>query len=189
MNAPVLPMVLEPEVLSRELEANGVLLVDLRKAEQFREGHLPGAVQLDYARLVGGEKPATGRLPEEARLSDALSEIGYAPGRHVVAYDDEGGGHASRLLWTLHVLGHVGGSVLNGGYSGWVAEGLRVDAGGCEPVASSYRATLTAVAIADAEYIRARIDDDEVVFLDARSPEEYAGRDRRALRGGHIPGR
>ena len=100
MNAPVLPIMLEPEVLSRALETNGVLLVDLRKAEQFREGHLPGAVRLDYSRLVGGKKPVTGRLPEEERLSDALSEIGYAPDRQVVAYDDEGGGHASRLLWT-----------------------------------------------------------------------------------------
>ena len=188
MNASNLPMVLEPEVLSRALDANGLLLVDLRKAEQFRDGHLPGAVQLDYARLVGGEKPATGRLPEEERLSDALSGIGYVPGRQVVAYDDEGGGHASRLLWTLHVLGHVGGSLLNGGYSGWVAEGLRVHTGASVPVPSRYRGTLTAVAVADAEYIRARLDDGDVVFLDARSPEEYAGRDRRALRGGHIPG-
>ena len=138
--------------------------------------------------LVDGEKPATGRLPGAERLSDALSGIGYAPGRQVVAYDDEGGGHASRLLWTLHVLGHVGGSLLNGGYSGWVAEGLRVHAGASEPAASNYRGTLTRVAVADAEYIRARIDDPGVVILDARSPDEFAGRDRRARRGGHIPG-
>jgi thiosulfate/3-mercaptopyruvate sulfurtransferase len=188
MNASNLPMVLEPEALSRTLDATGVLLVDVRKAEQFRDGHLPGAVQLDYARLVDGEKPATGRLPGEERLSDALSGIGYAPGRQVVAYDDEGGGHASRLLWTLHVLGHAGGSLLNGGYSGWVAEGLRVQAGASEPAASNYQGTLTGVAVADAEYIRARIDDPGIVILDARSPDEFAGRDRRARRGGHIPG-
>ncbi len=188
MSASNLPMVLEPEVLARALDANGLLVVDLRKAEQFRESHLPGAVQLDYSWLVGGEKPATGRLPEAQRLSHALSGIGYVPGRHVVAYDDEGGGHASRLLWTLHVLGHAGGSILNGGFSGWMAEGLRIRAGDGEPCASRYQANLTGVAVADAEYIRARIGDEGVVFLDARSPAEYAGRDRRALRGGHIPG-
>ena len=188
MSMSLLPLVVEPEVLASALNVNGMLLVDLRRPEQFREGHLPGAVQLDYALLVGGEKPATGRLPGEERLSDALSGIGYGPGRHVVAYDDEGGGHASRLLWTLHVLGHVGGSLLNGGYSGWVAKELRVHAGASEPAASSYRGTLTGVAVADAEYIRARIDDEDVVFLDARSPDEYTGRDRRARRGGHIPG-
>ncbi len=188
MNTFNLPMVVEPGALAPALDAKGVLLVDLRTPEQFRAGHLPGAVQLDYARLVDGGKPAAGRLPGEERLSRALSGIGYAPGRQVVAYDDEGGGHASRLLWTLHVLGHAGGSLLNGGFSGWAAEGLRVDAGASEPVASHYRATLGGEAVADAEYVRARIGNEEVVFLDARSPEEYAGRDRRARRGGHIPG-
>lgn len=188
MSTPRLPLVVEPEALAPALDVNGVLLVDLRTSEHYRAGHLPGAVQLDYARLVDGGKPATGRLPGEERLSRALSGIGYAPGRHVVAYDDEGGGHASRLLWTLHALGHAGGSLLNGGFSGWVAEGLGVDARACEPAASKYRGTLSGEAVADAEYIRARIDDEDIVLLDARSPEEYAGRDRRARRGGHIPG-
>ena len=188
MNASSLPMVVEPEALSHPLDANGALIVDLRKAEAFREGHLPGAVHLDYARLVGGEKPATGQLPGQELLSRALSAIGYTAARQVVAYDDEGGGHASRLLWTLHVLGHVGGSLLNGGYSGWVAEGLRIESGLSEPAASDYRGALTGVAVADARYIQARIDDENVVFLDARSPDEFSGRDRRAQRGGHIPG-
>ena len=188
MSAPRLPLVVEPEALAPALDADGVLVVDLRKPEPYRAGHLPGAVSLDYARLVGGEKPATGHLPGEERLSDALSGIGFAPGRHVVAYDDEGGGHASRLLWTLHVLGHPGGSLLNGGFSGWAAAGLPVTAGTCTPAPSRYRAVLGTDAVADAEYLRGRIDDENVVFLDARTPAEFAGRDRRALRGGHIPG-
>ena len=188
MNMSPLPLVVEPEALAPALNVNGMLLVDLRRPEQFRAGHLPGAVQLDYARLVGGEKPATGQLPGEERLSDALSGIGYESGRHVVAYDDEGGGHAARLLWTLHDLGHGGGSVLNGGFAGWAAEGLRVDSGASNSTRSHYRASLTGVAVADAEYIRTRLDDEDVVFLDARTPDEFAGRDRRALRGGHIPG-
>ena len=188
MNMSPLPLVVEPEALAPALNVNGVLLVDLRKPEPFRTGHLPGAVQLDYARLVDGEKPATGQLPGEERLSEALSGIGYEPGRHVVAYDDEGGGHAARLLWTLHVLGHGGGSLLNGGFAGWAAEGLRVDTGASNSTRSHYRAGLTGVAVADVEYIRTRLDDEDVVFLDARTPDEFAGRDRRALRGGHIPG-
>ena len=188
MSAPRLPLVVEPEALASALDGNGLLLVDLRKPEHYRTGYLPGAVSLDYARLVGGEKPATGHLPGEERLSQALSGIGFEPGRHVVAYDDEGGGHASRLLWTLHALGHPGGSLLNGGFSGWVAAGLPVAEWEPVPEPSRYRAVLTGEAVAGAEYIRARIGDEDVVFLDARTSAEFDGRDRRALRGGHIPG-
>ena len=188
MSAARLPLVVEPEALAAALAGGGLLVVDLRKPEPYRQGHLPGAVQLDYARLVSGERPAPGRLPAAARLSEALSGIGFRPGMHVVACDDEGGGHAARLLWTLHVLGHPGGSLLHGGFPGWAAEGLPTTTRPSPPAPSAYRAVPTGEAVADAAGVQARLGDPGVVFLDARSPEEYAGRDRRALRGGHIPG-
>ena len=188
MNRPRLPLVVEPEALAPALDARDLLLVDLRGPQAYRNGHLPGALPLRYACLVGGRKPATGQLPAQEALSEALSGIGFAPGRHVVAYDDEGGGRASRLLWTLHVLGHPGGSLLNGGFAGWAAGALPVHAEAAESRPSHYRASFTGEALADADFIRSRIGDEEVVFLDARSREEFAGRDRRAARGGHIPG-
>ncbi|MGA5989262.1 rhodanese-like domain-containing protein, partial [Escherichia coli] len=43
---------------------------------------------------------------------------------HVVAYDDEGGAWAGRLLWNLHCLGFEQTSLLNGGIHGWLAAGL-----------------------------------------------------------------
>ena len=188
MSRTLLPLVVEPEALSRTLAGGGVRPVDLRSAEDYRAGHLPGAAHLDYGRLVSGEKPAPGRLPGAERLSEVFSGIGFEPAVQIVAYDDEGGGRAARLLWTLHVLGHPGGSLLNGGFRAWVGQGLPLTtrASGVEP--SRYRAVLTSEAVAEADYVQARIDDENVVLLDARSPDEYAGRDRRARRGGHIPG-
>ena len=188
VNAARLPPLVEPGALAPALAAGGLLVVDLRKPEHYRQAHLPGAVWLDYARLVSGERPAPGRLPAAARLSAAFSAIGFEPGAQVVAYDDEGGGHAARLLWTLHVLGHPGGSLLNGGFPGWVERGLPTTARAPAIAPSRYRAAPTGEAVAETACVQARIGDPEVVLLDARSPAEYAGRDRRALRGGHIPG-
>ena len=188
VNAARLPLVVEPEALAPALAAGGLLVVDLRKPERYRQAHLPGALRLDYARLVSGERPAPGRLPVAARLSSALSAIGFEPGAQVVAYDDEGGGHAARLLWTLHVLGHPGGSLLNGGFPGWVERGLPTTTRAPALAPSRYRAVPTGEAVAETACVQARIGDPGVVLLDARSPAEYAGRDRRALRGGHIPG-
>ena len=130
-----------------------------------------------------------GLLPDEARLSEILSAAGLRPDVHVVAYDDEGNGRASRLLWTLDALGHFDYSLLNGGLVAWAAEGREVEAGVVEPSRSTYRAQLrNPDVLADKQYLLDHLDDDNTVVLDARSPAEYAGADVRAARGGHIPG-
>ena len=118
-----------------------------------------------------------------------FSGNGFEPAVQIVAYDDEGGGRAARLLWTLHVLGHPGGLLAERRLPGLGGAGLPLTtrASGVEP--SRYRAVLTSEAVAEADYVQARIDDENVVLLDARSPDEYAGPGpARAPRRGHIPG-
>src|SRR5207302_3039186 len=42
--------------------------------------------------------------------------------------------------------------------------------------------------VAGAAWVRERLGRHDVALMDARSPEEFEGRDVRARRGGHIPG-
>lgn len=187
MNASRYPLILEPESFSVPA-AEDVLIVDLCKLETYAEAHLPGAVHLDYAALTSSRPPVGGLLPGDSELSRALSAIGLEPDKHVVAYDDEGGGKASRLLWTLDVIGHTRFSLLDGGRRAWTEAGLAVDAGPVEPSPSEFRAVAGEAARADREYILGRLGSADFVPVDARTPEEYSGDNRRAERGGHIPG-
>ena len=122
-SAPNLPLLIEPEQLQPYLADSAVLIVDLGDPAGHPAGHIPGAVHLDYSDLIRAEPPAMGLLPDEARLSEVLSRLGLTPELHVVAYDAEGNGRASRLLWTLAVLGHERVSLLNGGIHAWDAAG------------------------------------------------------------------
>ena len=129
-----------------------------------------------------------GMLPDAARLSDTLGSIGMKPESHVVAYDDEGGGRAARLLWTLDVIGHTRYSLLNGGLHAWLNERHRI---GTEPVKtarSDYPVKLGNGVVADKNYIVNRLHDPGVVIVDTRTPAEYRGETKRAERRGHIPG-
>src|SRR4030065_684334 len=101
MPAPKLPWIVEPEELERQLGQEAFLLVDLCKPEIHAQSHIPGALHLDYAQIVAVNKPVMGLLPGESQLNEVFSSIGLTPEHHVVAYDDEGGGRAARLLWTL----------------------------------------------------------------------------------------
>ncbi len=180
-------LILEPEAFSLPA-AKDVLIVDLCKPETYAQGHLPGAVHLDYATLTKSRPPVGGLLPDDAALSLALSAIGLGPERHVVAYDDEGGGKASRLLWTLDVLGHERFSLLNGGRGAWIEAGLPLETEPVTAAPSKFEAVAGQRARASRDYIMDRLGSPDFALVDARTPEEFSGVNRRAERGGHIPG-
>jgi thiosulfate/3-mercaptopyruvate sulfurtransferase len=188
MVQPLLPLVVEPAELVRFLGAENILIIDLCRPETYALTHVPGAVHIDYAQIVAARPPAMGMLPDEASLSELFSSIGMTPDEHVVAYDDEGGGRASRLLWTLDVAGHSRYSLLNGGLHAWLNDRHPVNAEAVHRPRTRYKVKFHDTAVADKSYIMSRLQDPNVVFVDTRTTAEYRGEKRRAERVGHIPG-
>ncbi|MDH5511584.1 MAG: sulfurtransferase [Gammaproteobacteria bacterium] len=184
----LLPLIVEPAELEKNLGQDQLLIVDLCRPETFVQAHVPGAVHIDYAQIVAARPPAMGVLPDAAPLSETLSTIGLAPERHVVAYDDEGGGRASRLLWTLDAIGHHRYSLLNGGLHAWLNERHRVSSAPAGRTRSDYTVKFDNSVVADKAYIMERLGDAGVVILDTRTPAEFRGETRRAEQAGHIPG-
>jgi len=184
-----LPLVVEPDELQAALGDDQILVVDLSQAQFYHQSHIPGAAHIDYARLIAAKPPVMGLLPDATQLSALFSSLGLNKTHHVVAYDNEGGGRASRLLWTLEVAGHHRYSLLNGGFNAWRNEAHPIDTRPAVTVAKPYTAHLNNnEAIADKQFILAHLKAAETCLVDCRSPAEYAGQDLRARRGGHIPG-
>lgn len=185
----LLPLLVQPEELQERLDAPGLLIVDVNDAQVYADRHLPGAINLPPTRLLRQAPPVMGLLPDADTLSQVLSAIGMRSDLHVVAYDDAGNTRASRLLWTLDVLGHFDYSLLDGGLGAWIAEGRPTESGSHDPEPSGYRADIANPAVvADLETVRSSLADDNSVVFDARSPAEYRGEDVRSARGGHVPG-
>lgn len=182
------PLLIETDMLEDILYAKDILIVDLGKADTYRKLHIPGAVFVDYGQIVAENKPVMGLLPDDATLQRIFSALGIGPDTHVVAYDDEGGGRASRFLWTLEVAGHTRFSLLNGGLHAWANEGHPYDDAPVTPAAAAFRVAHNDAPVADSAYIRARLDHPGVGLLDVRSAQEFTGARRFADRGGHIPG-
>lgn len=184
----LLPLIVEPDALQRALGGARLFIVDLCQQQTYLQGHIPGAAHLAYAQIVRGESPMPGLLPDTASLERLLSGIGLSREHHVVAYDEEGGGRASRLLWTLDVIGHERFSLLNGGLTAWQEEQRPLTSERRARPPSDYRIERADRALADRDYILQHLRDPAVVLLDTRSPGEFSGEDVRAARGGHIPG-
>lgn len=181
-------LILEPAELEARLKDSDLQIVDLCKTEQYGRGHIPSAVHLDYSRLLLSHPPVMGLLPAADYMRELFSSLGMRPDAYIVAYDDEGGGHAARLLWSLAAYGHERYGLLNGGLHAWANEGHPLESTPVIPEPSDYPVTFNPEVVAERDYITARLHDDDTRLLDCRSPKEYMGETKRAARAGHIPG-
>lgn len=193
-----LPKVWEPAAFQAELEQSALkahetgadwLIVQVTTAARFEQIHLPGAQLVQPEELMAGTFPAPGKLPELAHLTALFQRLGHVPGRPVIALDDEGGGWAGRLLWTLDCLGERRWHYLNGGLVAWANAGLPTAAGAAKPVTpSSWIPTLDLTALAQLDAVIDACTNGSVQIWDARSPEEHAGLRSGSQRAGHMPG-
>jgi thiosulfate/3-mercaptopyruvate sulfurtransferase len=184
-----IPIVIEPSALNTLLGSDGLVIIDLGKPETYAQAHVPGAVRMEYSALLRGDRPAPGHLPEPEAFTRTLSEAGITRDLAVVAYDDEGGGRACRLVWNLNAAGHARAGILNGGIYAWRAENLPVSTDIESPEWRDYGPIqYSRDVVATRDEILQRLGDPGLVLLDARSPEEYSGTKVRAAKGGHIPG-
>ncbi|WP_455217695.1 sulfurtransferase [Kaarinaea lacus] len=191
-----LPLLMEPEeletLLNTEDFATRFLLVDLCKPTTYATTHVPGAVHLNYPQIVAVKHPVMGLLPDEQTLSQLFSSMGLTSDKHVIAYDDEGGGRAARFIWTLDAIGHDRASLLNGGLHAWMKEGHPCVNTENRHEATRYEVTINndpaSSPVADSAFILDNLDNKNVILLDSRSPEEYRGEKKFAARAGRIPG-
>ena len=180
--------VLEPGVVA-DLPEGNALLVQVTSRVLYEQAHIPGAVLVEPGELISGIPPAIGKLPHVDQIAATLSRIGYEKDQLIIAFDDEGGGWAGRLCWTLDVIGHHNWAYLDGGLHAWHGAGLPLAHGACAAQPSELDALVIDTApIAELGDVMAAIGSDQSVIWDVRSAEEFAGLRSGSARGGHIPG-
>lgn len=185
----MLPFLIEPETL-HELPAqdrNRLLLVDLCHPDRFLDQHIPGAVHVHPADTQSGP-PVPGLAPDDRTLTELARQIGLSADKHVVVYDDEGGGWAGRFIWLLEEMGHRHWSYLNGGMHAWLGNGYEVEDGPSTHERSQISVQNRHLHTVSCEQLKFAVQQKSVQILDARSPMEYRGEKSFAARGGHIPG-
>jgi thiosulfate/3-mercaptopyruvate sulfurtransferase len=164
------------------------LLLDLRPAEAFAAGHIPGAIHLD---LFGVSLTDTDPAPLKAymwMIEHVLAARGVTASRPVVVYDDQSGIRAARAFWFLEYFGHPEVRLLDGGFGAWTRGGLPVSRDASPPQASEWTGSREESAVATWRDVRAAIGQPNAVILDTRTDGEYCGTTVRAARGGAVPG-
>ena len=183
-------LLVTPAELSERLGAGGTppVLLDLRPAEAFAAGHIPGAVHLD---LFGVSLIDTDPAPLSAFLwmiGHLLASRGVDPARTAVVYDEQSGIRAARAFWFLEYFGHPDARQLDGGFGAWAREGRAVSRDAAPPRPSGWVVGRSDERLATWTDLRDRLGAADVAVLDTRSDGEYYGTTVRARRGGAVPG-
>jgi len=166
----------------------GDVLLDLRPAEQFAAGHLPGAAHLD---LFGISLIDTDPAPLDAFLwviAHLLTSRGVDPRRPVVVYDEQSGIRAARAFWFLELFGHGNARMLDGGFGAWERAGLPSTREAYAPSKATWDVGRELGRLATWRDVQAGIGRADCALLDTRSDGEHEGTTVRAKRGGAIPG-
>ncbi len=165
-----------------------------RGYEEYRTGHIPGAMYVDLDRdLAGPVTAGSGRhpLPDSLAFAALLGHRGIGHGTQVVVYDGGSGAIAARAWWMLRWLGHDRVALLDGGFARWLADARPVETGAARacgvrrfvPAEQTDRITTTA------EIATAVDGGGELCLVDARDEARFRG-DVEPIDpvAGHIPG-
>jgi thiosulfate/3-mercaptopyruvate sulfurtransferase len=183
-------------------QGSGVRILDVRgrvmpqepryraEPEAYRAGHIPGAVFVDWRHdFTDRDDPVPVQLAAPAAFAADATRLGIGNDSVVVAYDDYRNILAGRIVWALRTYGHRRAHILDGGLGAWVAAGYELRAGDEAPAPANppHRPGERGPQMWSLAEMRAALDRD-VLVLDARPHDEYAGVESHARRHGHIPG-
>jgi thiosulfate/3-mercaptopyruvate sulfurtransferase len=174
--------------LQSKLSAPNLCLIDVRPAEDYARGHIPGATHFD---LFGLSLIDTSDAPLKAfmfMIHHVLELRGVSEAKEVVFYEENSGMRAARGLWFLEYYGHSNVKMLDGGFSAWKAAGAPVTTEATTPKAATFKINERREVLATADDVLQSLNSKDKAILDTRSQGEYLGTHVRAARGGAIPG-
>ena len=164
-----------------------IIIIDTRSFLEYKNGHVPGAVNIDLFQLHWFDTSKRGIKDFNRQTRLLLSNIGIKKNSMVVFYDNISGMYAARGVWLLLYFSHEKVSMLDGGFEKWKKEGYSIEVKSNPLKYSKFRGKSDVEILATGQDVMRSLNKKNVVIVDARSRKEYVGYEVRAARRGHIP--
>jgi len=171
-------------ILYSPLEANrlryrgAAVFIDVRDAETYQRGHIPGAVNMPELFSTLSLTTPDGLLEMQNKLLPRLMQSGITKDTTVIVYEDNLAtrfGGSCRGYFQLTLFGHPNAGILDGGLERWQTEGYPID---IDPVAarpSTFDVSIRRETLATIDDVIVALDHQEVKLLDNRDKDEWLG--------------
>ncbi len=164
--------------LATQLKDPAVVILHVAQdSSDYTRAHIPGARFVRYGSVAAdGSDDLGAELPPVAMLKELFEGVGVSDSSRVVIY-----GHtvlASRVFFTLDVVGHPSVAVLDGALQAWQADGHPVETGQDRSSAGArgtFTPRLNSERLATADWVRANAG--TISLVDVRPDPEFTGSD------------
>jgi|APFre7841882724_1041349.scaffolds.fasta_scaffold15820_6 thiosulfate/3-mercaptopyruvate sulfurtransferase len=187
-------LIIDTGYLKDKIGKPGWVIMDVRRADEYAKGHIPGAVLIQewISELFAGDlRLAPTMVP---RMEKAMGEMGIGNESHIIVY---GSGcntlWTPEIFWAFEIMGCNSSSSrctvqYYDGIEQWQEEGGKLEQVETKARAATFKAAPVSKRSAKVDEIMQVVKGrKKAVIVDARSTDEYEGKDVRSLRGGHIP--
>jgi thiosulfate/3-mercaptopyruvate sulfurtransferase len=179
-----------------------MVVVDIRKADAFKAGHIPGAVNVAYGSWVANNGDLQNELPAKDELFEVIGKAGIKPDSRVVVVGSANSAdelaNAARVAWTLKYSGVPAVSILSGGFEKWAKDAKKskklVTKAVKAPEAVKYEGKVNAAMVLDKatvqKFVQAQPKPFGINIIDVREPAFWLGEKKAdsVAKAGRIPG-
>ena len=178
-------VIIQTEQMQQAL-ARGAIIWDVRDEKSYLEGHIPGAINIGDVGNVLRDPNKEDYIATD-KIQAIFNGAGLNANRDIVVYGSRGNPYVYFGLYTINYFGGKQVQIYHDGMDAWKSAGLPIQ---------KERATLPAVTVALVPQPQLVVSNEEMLkivqfksaqIIDARTPDEFSGKDVRAIRGGHIP--
>ncbi|MFS4492013.1 sulfurtransferase [Maribacter sp. 2308TA10-17] len=183
---------IEAKKLKTVLEEEHIKIIDFRKLEEYKAGHIPSALHLWRSDIEDKTYPYKGMAGTKETLENVISDLGIRPDDIIIIYDDKGLCDAARLWWVLKIHNFNKVKLLNGGWTDWKNNqgAISTDVPETSPSKFKFNAAEAKDYLVGKDGLSAVLETKDLILIDSRTADEFSGKRQKsgAKRGGRIPG-
>ncbi len=177
----ILPVV-SVKWLKDNINNPNLVLIDVRKEEIFKKGHIKNAINLPTFKYLFNKDY---NMPKLSFLKNTFSNAGIDENSLVVVYGDDALIWAARLYWISKVLGHEKVGLLEVGYSNSLKNMIPLSTEIYKPKKTNFIPTVNNTILKTKLDVLMALKKD--IIIDGRPTDFYNGLKSHAKRYGHIP--
>lgn len=187
-----IPALATTDWVAKNLTAPGLVILDIRKVEYYRAGHIPNAINAFYGSWAFKKVDLYTEIPEIDDLFDMIGAAGIKLDSRVVIVGKTDTPQErvamARVACTLQYAGIDDVAILDGGHNKWTKENRPQSTRTVKPRKTNFMGRINKNIFVKKDYVINRLD--KVIMLDVRDPAFFSGKKKVDFiqKAGHISG-